>query len=734
MKKFTLFLATMLFALATNLYAEEVTFTFDDLKGQGASGSGAAFTGATQKDITMGGKGNGNTSYVQIYANGTLTFTPANDATITKIELTATTNTYARTWKASVGTVSVSNTTITWTGSAASTVTLTNTASAQARITKMLVTYTLPAAPVATPVFDVLNNDNNEIANNGFYANSIMLDITCATDGATIHYTLDGSEPTEESATYTTDMLEFTNEFVTIRAKAFKGTDASYEATGNYYHRSSAELPYTTEQAITLYNALGDGTEIFVEGSVKDDVTYDSSTSTANYTITNNATPETTLYIYKGGNETTSGLTDLANLVQGDKVVVKGTLKAYNGNPQLQNSTIVKWAENIYPILTADKEVAFGNISSLAASAPTKTLTVTAKNLTADIVATLSDGAAFTLDKTTLPAEGGELVITPELTIGENTATLTLTSGETSINVALSASIKQAYTIAWNVNGETYTTGEPTTTVIAGEKVTVLPTAPANNTLSCSNVFAGWSTTNIGSKAGEAQPEDLFISAAAAPAVTENTTYYAVFATADGEVKTYLNETFDDYTSVGGNDGQWANSGTQAITDNPRWTFVKGYPANKCVKLGGGSDQGKATTPALGIEGSAVLTFRAGAWQNDKEQTTLKVSISAGSLSAETVTLEKGKFNNYSIDITNGTAESTITFEGATTKNSRFFLDDVVVKTNATMKDYRTNCDGISTEIENATVAEKAVKMIENGQLVIIREGVKYNAQGVRLQ
>ena len=441
------------------------------------------------------------------------------------------------------------------------------------------------------------------------------------------------------------------------------------------------------------------------------------------------------MYIYKGGNETTSGLTDLANLVQGDKVVVKGTLKAYNGNPQLQNSTIVKWAENIYPILTADKEVAFGNISSLAASAPTKTLTVTAKNLTADIVATLSDGAAFTLDKTTLPAEGGELVITPELTIGENTATLTLTSGETSINVTLSASIKQAYTIAWNVNGETYTTGEPTTTVIAGEKVTVLPTAPANNTLSCSNVFAGWSTTNIGSKAGEAQPEDLFTSAAAAPAVTENTTYYAVFATADGEVKTYLNETFDKTDGTGGNDDQWTGSiaTSKVTTDNDGWSLENQGGANKCVKLGGGSKLGKATTPALGLSGSAVLTFRAGAWQNDKEQTTLKVSISVGSLSAETVTLEKGKFNNYSIDITNGTAESTITFAGAQASKSRFFLDDVVVKTNATMKDYRTNCDGISTEIENATVAEKAVKMIENGQLVIIREGVKYNAQGVRL-
>ena len=366
--------------------------------------------------------------------------------------------------------------------------------------------------------------------------------------------------------------------------------------------------------------------------------------------------------------------------------------------------------------ITVDNEIANGSISAN--------------------VATACEGETVTL--TAEPAEGYALAEWLVFDDADNTIEVTdnkFTMPAANVTVMAEFAEVPKYTIAWNVNGETYTTGEPTTTVIAGEKVTVLPTAPANNTLSCSNVFAGWSTTNIGSKAGEAQPEDLFISAAAAPAVTENTTYYAVFATADGEVKTYLNETFDKTDGTGGNDDQWTGSiaTSKVTTDNDGWSLENQGGANKCVKLGGGSKLGKATTPALGLSGSAVLTFRAGAWQNDKEQTTLKVSISVGSLSAETVTLEKGKFNNYSIDITNGTAESTITFAGAQASKSRFFLDDVVVKTNATMKDYRTNCDGISTEIENATVAEKAVKMIENGQLVIIREGVKYNAQGVRL-
>ena len=39
-----------------------------------------------------------------------------------------------------------------------------------------------------------------------------------------------------------------------------------------------------------------------------------------------------------------------------------------------------------------------------------------------------------------------------------------------------------------------------------------------------------------------------------------------------------------------------------------------------------------------------------------------------------------------------------------------------------------------ATGVENTMIAPNSLKVIENGQLVIIREGVKYNAQGVRLQ
>ena len=101
----------------------------------------------------MGGKGRGNTSYVQIYANNYLTFTPTN-ATITKIVLTATSG-YIKTWKASEGTIEVSGDKATWTGSSTSVVTLTNTATAQARITQMDVTYTISGGGTEEPVLSV---------------------------------------------------------------------------------------------------------------------------------------------------------------------------------------------------------------------------------------------------------------------------------------------------------------------------------------------------------------------------------------------------------------------------------------------------------------------------------------------------------------------------------------------------------------------------------------------------
>ena len=53
----------------------------------------------------------------------------------------------------------------------------------------------------------------------GTYADSVTFSITCANEGAEIHYTTDGSEPTETSTLYTTPITLTTT--TTVKAKAF---------------------------------------------------------------------------------------------------------------------------------------------------------------------------------------------------------------------------------------------------------------------------------------------------------------------------------------------------------------------------------------------------------------------------------------------------------------------------------------------------------------------------------
>lgn len=84
-------------------------------------------------------------------------------------------------------------------------------------------------------------------------------------------------------------------------------------------------------------------------------------------------------------------------------------------------------------------------------------------------------------------------------------------------------------TVTWEVNGETYTAGSPTTSVAYNSKVTTLPTAPS---IDCNGkVFVGWSNEEV---TNGLEPSVLFTSASNAPAVTEATTYHAVFADQEG--------------------------------------------------------------------------------------------------------------------------------------------------------------------------------------------------------
>jgi len=142
---------------------------------------------------------------------------------------------------------------------------------------------------------------------------------------------------------------------------------------------------------------------------------------------------------------------------------------------------------------------------------------------------------------------------------------------------------------------------------------------------------------------------------------------------------------FDDVLGTGGNSGGWngtiGNGSLATYTTGGTWTLSAAYKGDQCLKIGTSSLQGSVTTPELSsLNGTATLTFKAGAWDTTNEQTELLLEISGGgTLSMSSVTMTKGSFKNFSIVITGGTANTKVTFKGKQAASSRFFLDNIVV-------------------------------------------------------
>lgn len=183
-------------------------------------------------------------------------------------------------------------------------------------------------------------------------------------------------------------------------------------------------------------------------------------------------------------------------------------------------------------------------------------------------------------------------------------------------------------------------------------------------------------------------------------------------------------ESFDDNDGTGGNDDKWSgsiasNTLSTKETSKSDWTFVKGNGADQCAKFGTGSAKGSATTPALNYTGNATLTFKAGAWNSTSEGTTLNISIEGGgSASPTSVTLTKGAWGEYTINLTGLTTTSKIKFEAANASNNRFFLDEVTVTkssiTPATEYDII-----IASDIEHGTISASKAKAEEGDNITI---------------
>lgn len=222
----------------------------------------------------------------------------------------------------------------------------------------------------ATPTFSV---------DEGYYSSTQNVEITCATEGATIHYTLNGSEPTENSTTYSSAIA--ISETTTIKAIAVKANYTNSSVASATYnivtvqHAGTAQDPYTVADARNAID-LGTGlTGVYATGIVSE-IVDDYSTTFYNITFD---------IIDEGGSDVLRayrcGGAEAANVEVGDTVVVSGTLVNYNSVYEFsQGCQIVSLKHPVAPAVPSI-DVEETSINATAEEAE-GTITVTYNNIT----------------------------------------------------------------------------------------------------------------------------------------------------------------------------------------------------------------------------------------------------------------------------------------------------------------------------------------------------------------
>lgn len=171
-------------------------------------------------------------------------------------------------------------------------------------------------------------------------------------------------------------------------------------------------------------------------------------------------------------------------------------------------------------------------------------------------------------------------------------------------NLTYTAQWKQVYTITWLVDGKSYPTGNPTTSVEDGQNITAIPSDPP--LLSCAVKFMGWSTQSSGSTPeNPSYYSDLFTTLDEAEAINidDNKTFHAVFATNEETIE--------------GAGTEWVKTELSAVTEGTYALLTtNGYAFNGSISSG----HGQVTTNTFSFtdniatsapDGTCEITFEA---------------------------------------------------------------------------------------------------------------------------
>lgn len=245
---------------------------------------------------------------------------------------------------------------------------------------------------VATPVFTPAA---------GYYEEAQNVAITCATEGATIYYTTDGTEPTNASTQYTEAIA--VSQSTTIKAIAYVGEEYSVVATAHYTFPTMVEniaALYALESTEGTFRLTGDVT--FVYRSDRNMYVKDATGG---------------LLVYDSGNKITNEYNE-GDVISGG---IAGTISMYHGLleyvPVANTAASTQNNGPVAPVvITVDQLV--NNINDYVSQL------VKVENVHVETGNTYTEGS--TGSNTTFSQNGNEAVLrnnfkTLDMTIGDNT-------------------------------------------------------------------------------------------------------------------------------------------------------------------------------------------------------------------------------------------------------------------------------------------------------------------------
>ena len=425
----------------------------------------------------------------------------------------------------------LSGTTGTWEGSARSITIQNNTVGStdQIRITQIDIYYsTAVSNSVATPTFSPIA---------GTYYGTQNVEISCSTTGATIYYTTDGNDPTTSSSVYSTP-IEVSSDMTIKALGVMTGLDNS----------SVAEADYIIKPAVTGYNIdFEDALDAYSDWTITN-FTQDN-TITANggsyYAKTNGTntasiqTKETinnpgtfTCYVSKIGTNTNansywkvqvssngSNWTDVVShaaavdITEGTWTEITADLRSYN---------------DVYVRLYYDGTSAVRTVDDISLTM-NNNATVVSLALSGDYTTTFVEGSAFNHEGVVVTATYSDNTtadVTAQATFSDlnmtqvGNQTVTVSFGGKTATYTITITALPTHTATFSVNGTTSTQDFKEGAAIN------FPADPADI---AGMKFMGWAEAVISGTQAEAP---TFISSATMG--TEDVTFYAVFAAAEG--------------------------------------------------------------------------------------------------------------------------------------------------------------------------------------------------------